>query len=261
MPKRNKKVIFPNVFTALNFLCGFLAIIYIANAAPKAEASLIEVSDIAIFTKAAWFIVIASVFDALDGKIARMTKSYSEFGIEFDSLADIVSFGAAPAVLIYKVYFHSLGDIGKLISFLPLLFGGIRLARFNIQISSFEKSDFVGMPIPASAVSLASFVVFSFEFNNYAALHSKFFIPLVVLMSFLMVSTIGYDTMPRFSFRRGKWNVFKLLYFLIAIIMIAIFKEIVLFPFVMSYILYGIFHWFVSFFKNSEELPEPAKNS
>jgi len=197
MPKRSRKVILPNVFTALNILFGFWAITYMVKEEPS-------------FTKAAWLIVVASVFDALDGKVARMTKSYSEFGIEFDSLADIVSFGVAPAILIYKVYFYKLGDIGKLLSFLPLLFGGIRLARFNIQISGFKKSDFVGMPIPTSAVSLASFVLFSLEFSNPGTLYPKFFIPLVVLLSLLMVSTIGYDTFPIFSFRRGKRNVIKL---------------------------------------------------
>lgn len=248
MAKKNKRAIFPSVFTALNILCGFWAITAVAKDAPD-------------YTKAAWLIVLAAVFDTLDGKIARITNSSSEFGIEFDSLADIVSFGVAPAILIYKVYFYSLGDVGKLISFLPLLFGGIRLARFNIKISGFEKSDFVGMPIPASAISLASFVVFSLEFDNPAFLYSKFFIPLVALLSILMVSTIGYDTMPKFSLRRGKGNIIKLLYFLSTIVLIAVFREIVLFPFVMSYILFGIVRWLVCIIRNNDELPELAKDA
>ncbi|MBN1350655.1 CDP-diacylglycerol--serine O-phosphatidyltransferase [candidate division KSB1 bacterium] len=241
--RQNRKAILPNVFTALNILCGFLAITYIAREDPN-------------FVRAAWLIVLAAVFDTLDGKIARITKSYSEFGIEFDSLADIVSFGVAPAVLIYNVYFHSYGDIGKLISFLPLLFGGIRLARFNIQISGFEKSDFVGMPIPASAVCLASFVVFTLEFKNPDAIYSKAFIPLVITVSFLMVSTIGYDTLPKFSLRRGTGNVVKLIFLLLSLTAISIFREFVLFPLIMVYILYGIVRWLICLSKNSQELLE-----
>ena len=245
MAKRNKKVIFPNVFTALNIFCGFLAIIYVARENPD-------------FAKASWLIVFAAVFDSLDGKIARMTKSFSEFGIEFDSLADIVSFGVAPAILIYQVYFYELGDLGKLLSFLPLLLGGIRLARFNINVSGFEKGDFTGMPIPASAICLASFVIFSREFANPMAIYSKAFIPLVILMSFLMISNIGYETMPRFSLKRGKANVVKLVIVLTSLTSIAVFREVVLFPLVLGYIFYGIVRRIVQLFKNNTNGIEPA---
>jgi CDP-diacylglycerol--serine O-phosphatidyltransferase len=98
---------------------------------------------------AAWLIFIAAIFDALDGMVARLTNSSSELGVELDSLSDIVSFGAAPSFLLYKTYFYSMDVWGILISAAPLIAGGFRLARFNIQLVGFSKSFFLGLPIPS----------------------------------------------------------------------------------------------------------------
>ena len=108
---KNRKSVIPGIFTTLNIFCVFLAII--------------KVNDDKILP-ACWLIVFAGVFDALDGQLARITKSSSDFGVEFDSLADIVSFGVAPAVLLYHIYFQKFGILGVMISFLPVVFGGFR---------------------------------------------------------------------------------------------------------------------------------------
>ena len=106
----------------------------------------------------------AAFLDAMDGKVARFTKSSSKFGVEYDSLADVISFGFAPSFLIFSVYLKDMKMVGILISFLPLLFGSIRLARFNTQLKGFSKDYFKGLPIPIAALTLTSFIIFSFHF-------------------------------------------------------------------------------------------------
>ena len=113
------RAVVPSLFTVLNIFSGFMSLI--------ASTS----ND---FTMAAWFIILGAIFDSLDGIMARITRSSSAFGVEFDSLSDVVTFGAAPSLLIYQVYLHTLGGIGVLVSSMPMIFGGIRLARFNIQL-------------------------------------------------------------------------------------------------------------------------------
>ncbi|MCL4279250.1 MAG: CDP-diacylglycerol--serine O-phosphatidyltransferase, partial [Ignavibacteriaceae bacterium] len=137
-PRLTPSVI-PNLFTAMNMFCGFLSII-------NASEGNYEYS--------AWLIFVAAVFDALDGLVARLTNSSSELGVELDSLSDVVSFGAAPSFLLYKTFFYSMNTWGILISALPLIAGGFRLARFNIQLVGFSKSFFLGLPIPSAALTI-----------------------------------------------------------------------------------------------------------
>jgi len=141
---RVTRSVIPNLFTAMNLFAGFLSII---NASQQN------------YQYAAWLIIIAAIFDALDGAVARLTKSSSELGVELDSLSDIVSFGAAPAFLIYKTYLNSYETIGVLIAASLVLAGGFRLARFNVQLVGFDKSFFTGLPIPISALTISSFIL------------------------------------------------------------------------------------------------------
>jgi len=245
-----KRVILPSVFTALNIFCGFLSILE----STKAESSLTTVDS--GFAVAAWLMIIAAIFDTMDGKIARMTKTYSEFGVEFDSLADVVSFGVAPSVMLYKLYFFRFGTFGVLLSFFPLLFGGIRLARFNVQLTGFEKSGFSGLPIPSAAAGIGTFVLFGMnEFLPFATPHETLFkpflVPLVILLSLLMVSTFSYSTLPHFSFRKGTGNIFKLFFLITSIVLIVFFPKLVFFPLVMCYILSGVINRVVCIFKTS----------
>ncbi len=125
MPRfRVTRSIIPNLFTAMNMFAGFFSILN---------------SSQGEYLYAAWLIIIAAIFDALDGAVARLTKSSSELGVELDSLSDIVSFGAAPAILLYKSHLYTYNTAGVLIAALLLLAGGFRLARFNVQLVGFRK--------------------------------------------------------------------------------------------------------------------------
>src|SRR3989337_3829126 len=131
--------VIPNLFTAMNMFCGFLSIITASNGN---------------YNYAAWLIIVAAIFDGLDGIVARLTKSSSELGVELDSLSDIVSFGCAPPFLMYSTYLYNFVHIGIILSSLPLIAGGFRLARFNVQLVGFEKSFFIGLPIPTAALTI-----------------------------------------------------------------------------------------------------------
>lgn len=245
-----KRVILPSVFTALNIFCGFLSILYTT----KAESSLSMVDP--VFATAAWLVIIAGIFDAMDGKIARMTKTFSEFGIEFDSLADVVSFGVAPSVMLYKLYFFRFETFGVVLSFFPLLFGGIRLARFNVQLAGFDKNGFFGLPIPSAAAGIATFVLFSLNevipvSTPHITLFKPFLAPLVILLSLLMVSTFSYSSLPQLSLRKGLGNIVKLLFLIVSTVLIIFFSKLVFFPFVICYVFSGIVNWMICIFKSS----------
>lgn len=185
----------PSMFTLGNLLCGFLAIL-----------TVVRESGSSSFVTAAWWIIIAGVFDALDGKIARLAGSSSKFGVELDSLADVVSFGIAPAVLFYTFTLKSAGSLGYFLGFCFLACGALRLARFNITATTSEKNYFKGMPIPAGAGILASFVLFSEKVWGGLA-HSDFSVVLIILTSLMMVSTFKYNVLPKISFKTKKASI------------------------------------------------------
>jgi CDP-diacylglycerol--serine O-phosphatidyltransferase len=227
MVKVSRSIV-PSFFTVGNMFCGYFSIISAFNGK---------------ITLAAWMIFAGAFLDAMDGKIARFTKSASQFGVEYDSLADVITFGFAPAFLIYSVYATKLGIVGILLSFLPLLFGSIRLARFNIQLKGLDKDYFSGMPIPIAALTLSSFVIFSEYFYRDPGKFPKTMIILVFLVSILMVSTIRYETMPNLNFKGSVKDKIKVICVIIGTILIIIFPQIVVFPFMIFYILTGIVAW------------------
>ena len=182
------RAVVPSLFTVLNMFCGFLSIIHTAA------------GD---YILASWFIILAGMCDVLDGMMARLTKSYSDFGVEFDSLSDIISFGAAPSFLVYTIHLHNLNGMGILLSSFPLIFGGMRLARFNVQMVGYDKDYFKGLPIPSTAIIISSYVLTYYnETNGFSDLPALMLILLVVVVSLLMVSNIKYDNFPKFT-RRG----------------------------------------------------------
>jgi len=176
---RVKKGIYvlPNLFTSASLFCGFYSII----------ASFKE-----YFLSSAIAILIAIVFDGLDGRVARLTNTTSKFGAEYDSLADVISFGMAPSLLVYSWSLFIYGKWGWIVAFLFLLCGALRLARYNIQIGVIESSVFNGLPIPAAAAVVGTTVIFF----DYAGVEGKFYnffiICFVVILSLLMVSSIKY---------------------------------------------------------------------
>ena len=230
--------IIPNLFTAMNLFSGFFSIVSTGQGN---------------FVYGAWLIIIAAIFDTLDGFMARLTKSSSELGVELDSLSDIVSFGAAPSFLIYSTYFYQFETSGIILSSLPLIAGGFRLARFNVQLVGFDKKFFTGLPIPSSALTIVTFIL-SFYDNGFGDSEKQIIIPMILVLSFLMVSKVKYDTIPKFSILEIKAKPFIYIAYLIALIMLIIFRIKGLFFIFVFMIVFGIFRQIFKYFsqKNLE---------
>ena len=220
--------IVPSFFTVGNMFCGFYSVIAAFN------------GKIAM---AAWMIFAGAFLDAMDGKVARFTNSSSQFGVEYDSLADVITFGFAPSVLIYMIFMANLDLVGILFSFLPLLFGSIRLARFNTQLKGFDKSHFSGLPIPIAALTISSFIIFMQYLYQQPDKFPKITFIIILIVSVLMVSTIRYETMPKLNFKGSVKDKFKVVVVIVAAIILVLFPQLVLFPFMLIYILTGIIIW------------------
>jgi len=188
---------------------------------------------------AAWMIVLAAFFDALDGMVARFSKTASRFGVELDSFADLLSFGIAPAVMFYSLKLYPLGRWGWILGFVFIMCGAFRLARFNLGISKLsEKYPYMGLPIPTAAVTLVSYILFCYEIWGVLRF-PKALVSMIIAFSGLMVSGIEYETLPKFYLGDRK-NKIKLVYVFVFIIALLIKPKLVLFPFGLLYILSGI---------------------
>ncbi len=227
--KQIPKTVIPSFFTLMNLFCGFLAIISIA------EGRLFF---------GAWLIVFAGLFDALDGFMARLSNATSQFGIELDSISDVVSFGVAPGFLLYSFGLSELPFVGIILSALPPLCGAVRLARYNVDVQESREDFFKGLPIPGQAIMIAAFYL---TFHNQLELFDGFeyginavLIPLIVLLSFLMVSTIPFDKMPSFDKQSIRKHKIKFSLFIVYGILILIFQEIGLMIVFSAFILKGI---------------------
>ena len=216
-----------------NLACGFGAII-ISTQAKSLPPELIEHG----LNEAVWLVILAAFFDFLDGIVARFSKTYSRFGVELDSLTDLVSFGVAPAVIIVSFSLISKGSWAWILAFVYLMAGSFRLARFNLSAILEQKIKFVGLPIPSAAIGIVSFILFSYELWGDLKLE-KFFIIFILATSALMVSTVEFEVMPRFDFTKVKNRVKVAILFLFAI-GIMINASLVIFPLVALYILYGV---------------------
>ncbi len=196
MHKPSLLYILPNLFTASSIFIGVISIV---------EASKGH------FIQASWLILLALVFDGLDGRVARMTNTTSQFGVEFDSLADIISFGIAPAMLLFFFVGYEFGRFGILVSALYVIFGAIRLARFNISTGKTDPNVFIGLPIPAAAIFISMWILL---FNKYdLAPYSVILLCLAFAVAVLMVSNFRYP-----SFKKVKLDkpmVFKTMILLV----------------------------------------------
>jgi CDP-diacylglycerol--serine O-phosphatidyltransferase len=186
VPFKKGIYILPSLFTTGNVFCGFYAFIAVMN-------------DDFFFAGVA--IVVSIIFDALDGRVARLTKTTSEFGVQYDSLADVISFGMAPALLAYAWVLKPFGRLGWLAAFLFLLCGALRLARFNVTKPDTKGDSFIGLPIPAAAAVIASIVI-AFEDLFKTKLDPMIMVAVVYLLAFLMVSNIKYPAFKKFEFKK-----------------------------------------------------------
>ena len=247
-----KIYLLPNLMTAGNLFCGFAAVLKII------EASLLNAAGEPVamrYHMALAFILGACVFDLLDGRLARLGGHESPFGREFDSLADIVSFGLAPALLVYQIVLQDFHRTGWIIAFIYLLCGGLRLARFNCLAASIEEGDehhpsseFVGFPIPAAAGLIASLTLLMLWIDEGERTIGpwKFALPPILLfLSFMMFSHVRYP-----SFKGLNWHSQRSIPRFLIIIVVLIFAAVnyewmpaILF---VSFLLYGFIRPFLS---------------
>ena len=217
--------ILPNLITTTALFLGFSAIIMAFQ------------GD---FKNAAWAILLAGIFDMLDGKVARLTKTTSKFGIEYDSLSDLISFGVAPGLLAFTWAFQPFGRSGWLASFLYVVCAALRLARFNVQSETVEKDKFKGLPSPGAAGMIAATVLFYYHLGGSGALPEKHVTLLVMVyfLAFLMVSNVGYWSSKDMGL--GDRKPFSLLVISILVIILIISEpEIMLFVIGVVYALSG----------------------
>lgn len=222
-PTRKRVYFLPNLLTAGNLFAGFYAVVASVNYH---------------FEKAAVAIVIAGLLDGLDGKIARLTGSTSRFGVEFDSLADLVSFGIGPAVLIYLWALQPYGRIGWVAAFLLVACGALRLARFNVQVNTVEKKWFTGLPIPAAAGCVATTVLVVEMIDRTHPFLGPALILQVYLLAFLMVSSIRYRSFKDLGMRSS--HPFRFLVSAVLLLsIVALHPQLTLFTMGVIYVLSG----------------------
>lgn len=249
--KQTGRMSAPSLITVANMACGFFSILASVNGQ---------------FNKAGWLILIALLFDMFDGRIARMLKAESSFGVEIDSLADLISFCLAPAML---MYFFALRDgvpYGSLVAFIYALFGALRLAKFNSMAYAGKdvKKQFSGLPTPAGAAILASFVV-SFTLTEDATLRGSnipflvesilpyvksFIVFIMIGLSLLMVSNVPYAAFKAKQQRYGRRNPFIFLFFAALIFLLIKYPQNVVFIVFSVYVLFGLFMVLFRAFKN-----------
>jgi CDP-diacylglycerol--serine O-phosphatidyltransferase len=216
--------ILPNTLTLGGMFCGFYAIL---------------ASFKGMYYHAAWAILIANIFDGLDGWVARLTSSTTKFGIELDSLSDLIAFGVAPAVLIYSWGLQPFGRLGWGAAFLFVICGALRLARYNVQMGSTESKAFTGLPIPGAGTVVASLVLFYTEIR--VDMDSRNFIVLFLpfLLAALMVSTLRFHGLKEVDFKKRK-PFWLLVAIVSAVVLIIMYPEIVIFIFAILYVIWGI---------------------
>jgi len=223
--------VFPNIITTGNMVCGLWAILYCLGGNPDD------------FKRACWLILLAILLDGLDGIIAVLTKSCSKFGIQYDSLADLVSFAVAPAILLVTDFqIHTEGYLKQspahwAMTVILVVCVGLRLARFNLQATSDEKKSFQGLPCPTSA-GLISLLLLSFHYYDYR-IPSQILLLLVIGLGILMVSSIPYPSLTRADFFKTQ-PVPTL--FLVVLSFAAVLMEPIGIPLlaVFAYILFGL---------------------
>jgi len=210
--------ILPNLFTSANLFLGFYAII---------QAVEITMNGQNTFRVCAIAILLATVADMLDGRVAKMTNTASKFGLEYDSLSDVVSFGVAPALVMFLWSLSSFGRIGWVACFLYVGCTALRLARYNVQVNSVEKTHFQGIPSPMAAFMLCGLMLIfngekieSLSFPVIGTLR-YYVLGLVIILALLMVSDVKYRNFRSLFFQK-RLPFYALVFFLLALMFVII---------------------------------------
>ncbi len=219
-----KIYIVPNLVTTANLFCGFASIVQSIHGE---------------FVTAAWLLIAAGVFDMLDGRIARLAKATSAFGVEYDSMADLVSFGLAPALLMYQWALEPMGRLGMLSAFLYATCAALRLARFNVNTQTVSKAYFQGVASPIAAGCLTTLVIFQnatgFPSDETFIAKRIFALVLTVIIGTLMVTTIPFPSFKELNWR-SRSSFGYLMIGVMIMVLIAVAPEVTLFLLNISYL-------------------------
>lgn len=222
--RRRGGYLVPNLLTTGNLFCGLYAILAVMKGS---------------FFSAAIAILVALVFDMLDGKSARWMNSTSQFGVEYDSLADLVSFGVAPGLLMYVWALEPHGTAGVAVMFAFVACGALRLARFNVITATSESKYFTGLPIPAAASVVATLVIFDHRVVTLASQVKPILILILTLtLAFLMVSAIKYRSFKDLKFKRAQLFNY-LVWAILGLMLVVAWPEVMLFFVCIAYALAG----------------------
>jgi CDP-diacylglycerol---serine O-phosphatidyltransferase len=205
------------------------------------------------YVHASYAIIIGMIFDGLDGWVARLTNSTTKFGIELDSLSDLVAFGVAPSVLLYKWALFPFNRIGWAAAFLFMACGALRLARYNVQMGSTESKAFTGMPIPAAATIVSTLVIFYHEVWDTAPGKNYFILLLTVVLAVLMVSTLKYHGAKEIDFSRRK-PFLVLVAIVVVLTLVVMHPPITLFIFAMIYLIGGILENIIVYYRRRRQI-------
>lgn len=225
--RQKSRLALPGAFTSGNLFFGFYAII---------SAIRLELVN------ACWFVVVGGILDFIDGKVAKYSRTYSRFGMELDSLADIITFGVAPSVIMFSYFLRARGEWSWLLVFGFLFAGVLRLARYNVVDPGPEKKAFTGLPIPVAGTFLVSFIPFSATplyhryFNDTS--HEKLLSVFIVLISILMISNVQYPNFPSLR-RKGLIGILTVVLMLLFWIGVFTVPEYIFFPLCFLYIFTG----------------------
>lgn len=217
----------PNIFTGLNMACGFASMIF---------------SSRGMHYEAAMILILGAIFDSVDGRVARLTGTSSSFGEQFDSLSDAVSFGVAPAFLIYQKYLIDYGRLGAVVSFIYLLCGALRLARFNANISKVRSDFFQGLPSPGAAMGILGLVLLADRFpiiDEYAG----FTLIYTAIYGILMITTIPFHSFKNSELVRRHKRAMLFIFFICAALTV-IYYRIMFFVGMASYVVISLVYYF-----------------
>ncbi|RAX57253.1 CDP-diacylglycerol--serine O-phosphatidyltransferase [Helicobacter monodelphidis] len=221
----NPLYILPNLFTGISAFLGMLSIAYASSQR---------------FEAACWLVLVALIFDGLDGRVARLTGTTSKFGVEFDSLADVIAFGAAPATLLYIYVGSSFERFGFIVSGLFVVFGAVRLARFNVSTGNNEPNVFIGLPIPSAATFVVIWILMDIYYNDY--LPNFFGVLLLIcalLTAILMVSNIRYPSFKNLT-KNGISMRGLIILLILVLAILYLYATLGIAVLITSYILFGI---------------------
>jgi CDP-diacylglycerol---serine O-phosphatidyltransferase len=242
---RMKKGIYvlPNLFTSGNLFCGFWAIISVFQEK---------------YFYAAVAILLACLFDLLDGKVARLSGATSKFGVQYDSLADLISFGVAPALLAFSWALRPYGRFGWLAAFLFVVCGALRLARFNVMAAAGDTKYFKGLPIPAAAMMIALTILLYMRLIETGWVKDIVILVMIYVLAFLMVSNVRYYSFKEFNLAKQK--PFSLFIFVVlSMIVIVMEPVVVLYGFILCYVFSGPVKTIMAWYKKRATKGEPAE--